>query len=249
MFSFLIRLDDACPTMYKANWDRIEEILDQYSIKPIVGVIPDCQDRSEGFDNQADGAFWDKVKVWENKGWEIALHGLHHTYHNMPKGVKSFQLNIEPFTEYVGVDLDRQETMIQEGIKILKEHGICPTCFFAPAHTFDINTVKACKKTNEIQFISDGYALRPYKKAGMIFLPAVFDTPHKMPFGIFTFVFHPSRMNEKDFDHLVDFLEKNHQYVTTVDSVIREPMYGQGLLGRFVEVLMYAKRVVKNDVR
>lgn len=249
MFRFLIRLDDACPTMYKDNWDRIEEILDRYSIKPIVGVIPDCEDRSVGFNNQVDEFFWDKVKAWENKGWEIALHGLHHTYHDMPKGIKSFQLNIEPFTEFVGIDLERQEMMIQSGIDILKEHGICPTCFFAPAHTFDINTVKACKKTNEIEYISDGYALRPYKKVGMIFIPAVFDTPHKMPFGLFTFVFHPSRMTEKSFTNLVNFLEQNYQYVTTVESVLGERMHGQGLLGRIIEVLMYAKRVVKNDVR
>lgn len=88
MFRFLVRLDDACPTMFQDNWDRIEEILDRYSIKPIVGVIPDCKDRSVGFDNPIDESFWNKVKMWDSKGWEIALHGLHHTYHEMPKGVK-----------------------------------------------------------------------------------------------------------------------------------------------------------------
>lgn len=130
MFRFLIRLDDACQTMHKANWDRIEEILDLYSIKPIVGVIPDCKDRHPVFNNPRDDLFWDKVKSWENKGWEIALHGLHHTYHKMSKGSKTFQLNIEPITEFVGVDMEKQERMIRTGISILKEHGIHPTCFF-----------------------------------------------------------------------------------------------------------------------
>lgn len=245
MFRFLIRLDDACPTMHKANWDRIEEILDRYSIKPIVGVIPDCKDGHPVFNNPRDDSFWDKAKSWENKGWEIALHGLHHTYHKISKGTKTFQLNIEPITEFVGVDRERQEAMIRTGISILKEHGICPTCFFAPAHTFDINTVKACQKAEEIKFISDGYALHSYKKSGMVFIPAIFDTPHRMPFGLYTFVCHPSSMCTADFEHLVHFLEKNYRHATTVETILKGSIYKQGLFGHIIELLMYLKRVAK----
>ena len=135
--------------------------------------------------------------------------------------------------------------MIRTGINLLKDHGVCPKCFFAPAHTFDRNTVEAYKKADEIKFISDGYALRPYKKAGMIFIQAVFDTPHKMPFGLNTFVFHPSRMTAIDFDNLVIFLDKYNRHATTVESALREPMYAQGLLGRIIEILMYAERCEK----
>ena len=55
---FLIRLDDACPTMNIERWDKVENILDAFSIKPMVGIIPDCKDKS--FQNNADPNFWNK---------------------------------------------------------------------------------------------------------------------------------------------------------------------------------------------
>ena len=44
MLKFILRLDDAAPTMNKEKWDKIEKILDKYNIKPIVGIIPDNKD-------------------------------------------------------------------------------------------------------------------------------------------------------------------------------------------------------------
>lgn len=44
MSHYVIRLDDACPTMNHANWNRMEYLLDKYSVRPIVGVIPENQD-------------------------------------------------------------------------------------------------------------------------------------------------------------------------------------------------------------
>ena len=41
---FIIRLDDACEFMDVTKWNRMEEILDQYSVKPLVGIIPSCED-------------------------------------------------------------------------------------------------------------------------------------------------------------------------------------------------------------
>ena len=37
---YLIRLDDACPTMDVVKWDKIEKMLDKYHIKPMVGIVP-----------------------------------------------------------------------------------------------------------------------------------------------------------------------------------------------------------------
>ena len=71
---YLIRLDDACPTMDKMKWDRIEEILDKFNIKPLVGIIPANND-SELFINEYDSTFWNKARLWQLKGWSIALHG------------------------------------------------------------------------------------------------------------------------------------------------------------------------------
>ena len=44
MGKFIIRLDDACPTMDKKKWDKIEKILNELNIKPLVAIIPNNKD-------------------------------------------------------------------------------------------------------------------------------------------------------------------------------------------------------------
>ena len=76
---YLIRLDDACPTMKKEMWDRIEALLDSYGIKPMVGIIPDNADKDLKIDEE-DTFFWEKARQWQSKKWSIALHGYDHCY-------------------------------------------------------------------------------------------------------------------------------------------------------------------------
>lgn len=69
--------------------------------------------------------------------------------------------------------------------------------------------------------------------------------------GIYTFVCHPSVMNEKQFERVHDFLESNHKNITSlyeaVDNVkIRE---GQGVIGILIEWGMYICRGVRKWIR
>jgi len=41
---YLIRLDDSCETQDQAKWNKIEKLLDNLNIRPIVGVVPDNYD-------------------------------------------------------------------------------------------------------------------------------------------------------------------------------------------------------------
>ena len=41
---YLIRLDDACPTMDSVKWEKMLNILDRYEVKPMVGIIPHNED-------------------------------------------------------------------------------------------------------------------------------------------------------------------------------------------------------------
>ena len=70
MSKYLLRLDDACETMSREKWNRVEKLLDKYKIKPLVGVIPFNQDTNLKIDS-FDYEFWKKVKDWEKKEWEI----------------------------------------------------------------------------------------------------------------------------------------------------------------------------------
>src|SRR5258706_11301801 len=78
--SYLIRLDDACPEMDSERWQRVEEVLDEFKIKPIIAVVPDNQD-NDLKRQSIDPVFWDKVRRWQSKGWAIAMHGHTHVMH------------------------------------------------------------------------------------------------------------------------------------------------------------------------
>ena len=149
---------------------------------------------------------------WQKKGWIIAQHGLHH------------DLNKEIRTEYSGKSFNEQKNNLIEGNEILNNYKIKPVCFFAPAHTFDDNTVKACVELGYFKFISDGVSLYPFKSNNMIFLPNIFDTPHKiLPFGVYTFVLHPNNMSEDDFLYLEKFIINNKDnFEVTIDELLKK---------------------------
>ena len=63
---YLIRLDDACPTMDSERWTYMESLLDKYEIKPMVGIVPDNQDNNLKIEKK-DCDFWRKAQKWEKK--------------------------------------------------------------------------------------------------------------------------------------------------------------------------------------
>ena len=75
----LIRLDDIAENM---NWNLMEKteiLFEKYKIKPVLGVIPENKDKTLLYYPKKDG-FWERVRDWRNKGWEIAMHGYTHVY-------------------------------------------------------------------------------------------------------------------------------------------------------------------------
>lgn len=211
MLKYIIRLDDACPNMDIDKWERIETIFDKYNIKPIVGIIPNCKDKE--FEKYSTiNNFWEDIAInYQKKGWIISQHGNNH---NLSKTIR---------TEFEGKTYDSQLNILNDGFNTLKKHGIKPICFFAPNHTFDKNTILACKNSNNYKFISDGYAFYPFSIDNMLFFPSVFDTPHCIcPFGIWTFVYHPNNMEESDFIYLEKFIIKHQKkFDVNIESLIK----------------------------
>ena len=240
MLKYIIRLDDACPNMKKDKWDRMEKLLDKYGIKPIVGIIPDNKDE-EFKKNPVINDFWEKYALkWQNKNWIIAQHGLNHCINDTIR------------TEYKGNTYIDQKNNLKEGYEILKNNNIRPICFFAPAHTFDNNTIKACVDLGFFKFISDGVATYPYKYRDMLFLPNIFDTPHKiLPFGIYTFVYHPNNMTEESFVYLENFIKKNKRFFEIeIDEIVK--MYSKrkkNILDILLMVLINIFRKIKGTKR
>jgi predicted deacetylase len=195
---YIIRLDDACPSMDQKKWARMEEILDKYHIKPIVGVIPDNQD-PKCVINQPDENFWDRVSgVWQAKGWAIALHGYQHKYVTDQGGL----VPINQKSEFAGLSLAAQKEKIKKAWQVFQSHNIIPKIWVAPSHTFDINTLKALQQETNIKIISDGIAFKEYYEYGFHWIPQQFWRFRKMPFGTYTICLHPNTMQDKDFESL-----------------------------------------------
>ena len=83
---YILRLDDACEKRDIDKWDRMEELLDRYKVKPLVGIIPHCEDPAMD-EYLPDPEFWYRVDNWIEKGWTIAMHGFNHVYSNHNGGI------------------------------------------------------------------------------------------------------------------------------------------------------------------
>lgn len=198
-----MRLDDACEKMDVCKWNRMEELLDRYDIRPLVGVIPHCEDPMMD-KYEFDSDFWSRVNSWAEKGWTIALHGYNHVYTTTSGGLNP----VNKRSEFAGEPLETQRKKIRRGVDIFRAHGINPLFFFAPSHTFDNNTLIALKEESDIRIISDTPANKPYSEYGMTFVPQQSGCVRKLPFDTVTFCYHPNGMNDFDFNHLDKFLEK-----------------------------------------
>ena len=68
MSQYIMRLDDASEYMDVEKWQRMEDLLDKYHIKPIVGVIPNNQDPDMVGVYPKDEQFLGKGPTLEGKG-------------------------------------------------------------------------------------------------------------------------------------------------------------------------------------
>ena len=67
---YLIRMDDACPTMDHDKWEYLEKILDEFSIKPIIAVVPKNVDEELGSFENIDLLDLDYLSMVTNKTLE-----------------------------------------------------------------------------------------------------------------------------------------------------------------------------------
>ncbi len=214
MSKYIMRLDDACEKRDVAKWNRMEELLDRYEVKPLVGVIPHCEDPAMK-EYPVDEHFWDCVKCWQKKDWTIAMHGYNHVYVTKCSGINP----VNARSEFAGLPIEEQKDKIKKGVLIMREHGINPKVFFAPSHTFDENTLIALKEESDIRIISDTIAMAPYSKYGFTFVPQQSGRVRKLPLGMVTFCYHPNMMKDSDFERLEKWLMKYKHLFKSFETV------------------------------
>ncbi|MDP8079229.1 DUF2334 domain-containing protein [Phocoenobacter skyensis] len=244
---YLVRLDDACPTMDWQKWQRFEKILDEANIKPLVGVIPNNQDKMQMKDD-ANPNFWNVVKEWENKDWAIALHGNNHTYCMLRKNKGLNPIN--SFSEFVGKSLKEQKEIIKESWETFLSNGIEPKYFFAPGHSFDENTLKAMKEETNIRIVSDMIASKPYFEQGFTFIPCQMGSFRKIKLpGYYTACFHPNEMNDNAFNKVEKFISENREDFINFGELNLKSLSSLSLYDRFLRVLYFTMRRLKKVLK
>ncbi len=199
-----IRMDDITPDMDWKKFNRFKEILDDYGICPLIGVVPDNRDKKLKIDEPRED-FWEYVKELQENGWAVAMHGLNHLYTTKNPGI----FPIGGKSEFAGLSYIRQDEMIREGRRILMSKGIVTDIFMAPSHSFDQNTLRALKR-NGFYIITDGFGLTPYRMDEMIFYPISVKRSRSLEDtrdGIVTFVYHTNTMSDKDFEKLEKLMD------------------------------------------
>lgn len=196
--SYLIRLDDACPTMDHARWDRLEALFDDLGIRPIVAIVPDNKDE-ELAPGPPDPQFWAKARQWQEKGWTIALHGYNHRLR--PYKGRQY-LPFHHRSEFAGFSLEEQVLKIRAGWQKLVTEKLLPTVWVAPAHSFDRNTLQALHLETPIRTVSDGVATDEFDHHGFRWIPQQLWSFVPKRRGLWTVCLHPNTMTDDAFAEL-----------------------------------------------
>lgn len=181
---YLVRFDDICPTMDWHAWSRIEPVLHQHGVKPIMAVVPDnCDPHLVAGDAVPD--FWARVRRWQAQGWAIALHGHQHLYTTREAGL----VGINRYSEFAGLSEAMQRDKLQQALAVFAREGVRADAWVAPAHSFDATTVKLLLEAG-VEVVSDGFYRRPVRHLGALWVPQQLWRFRPMPAGLWTVCFH-----------------------------------------------------------
>ena len=244
----LLRFDDICPTMNWEQWGRAKQLMDEVGVIALLGVIPDCQDPDLLIDKpRAD--FWEYLKSLQRQGYTIAMHGYHHVFDIQASGLSTPRKQ----SEFAGLPFEVQYKKIYEGKKLLKEHGIETDIFFAPAHSYDENTLKALA-ANGFRYLSDGKSSHAYVWHGIKLLPCRASGAAKIgKEGYFTSVFHAHEWSrpEKRYD-MESFIYTINNYSSNIvnfSEYSQQPIYNKTIMQLNERVYMFWEHYLKSTLR
>jgi predicted deacetylase len=211
------RMDDICPTMNWLNFYKVIQILKENDIKPLLGIIPHCEDKKLCCDIPS-GNFFDIMRKFKDEGYLFAQHGYNHVYVNDNGGI----LKINRQSEFAGLTFNEQLKKIKNGKKIMEQQELVTDIFMAPSHSYDKNTLKALKNL-DFYYVTDGYTGKNYKYCDIMFIPCrnVISLKHKMK-GTVTVCIHANSMGDDDFNRLRSFIKKYSNYCVGFKELLSE---------------------------
>lgn len=235
MKKILVRFDDICPTMNFHQFQIAMEQMDKYGVKPLIGVIPDCQDPDLQIEEPHED-FWELVKELQAKGNTVAMHGSVHVFDNHARGMVVSRWD----SEFAGHPYDIQVEKIRKGKEKLESHGIHTDIFFAPGHSYDKNTLRALAACG-FKYISDGKSAKPYTSYGVTCIPCRSGGVPGMRFGTYhTVVLHAHEWamvsGKKCYTQFMNLLTNHHSEIVTWDEYVSRPC-GNAIVQRLNEWL------------
>lgn len=214
---YIIRFDDICPTMNWDIWRKIEKILIQQRVDPILAVVPDNKD-SDLMVGEAYSGFWDTVRSWQARGWTIGIHGYQHRYVTDRAGL----IGINNRSEFAGLGEQEQEAKLTTAMAIFQREEIAPEVWVAPGHSFDAITLRVLKKFG-LNVVSDGLYLSPNIDVnGITYVPQQLWRFRPMPLGLWTVCYHHNDWNDGDIDRFASDVERYQQHVTSLRIVLKK---------------------------
>ena len=214
----LIRIDDIAENMNWPLMKRCEALFDKYNIKHLLGVVSNNKD-PELKSYPKNESFWSQVRAWKEKKWEISMHGFTHVYDK--DTYKNDYFNYGGKSEFFGHTYEEQFSRINKSLKIFEKENIKIRSFFAPNHTYDLNTFSALKDNNILNII-DGYGLMPFKINNINFIPQLFYKEIILPFGIQSTQVHLNYWDENDFLKFEKFIIKNNKKIITFEDTLKK---------------------------
>ena len=207
---YLVRLDDACPTMPRNIWDRLERVLDASGVSPLVAVIPDNRDPKMLIDDP-DPGFWDRVRRWQTRGWAVGVHGLHHVTHRR-RGRS---------TEFAGLPTEHQRALLDQALATFAHESVRPDAWIAPNHSFDRTTVEVLASRG-LTVISDGDAVNPYRdRMGVLRVPQQLWRFQERPAGVWTVCRHPNGWDAGELERFEHDLGRFSDRTTELASIVQ----------------------------
>ncbi len=223
------RMDDICDTMDWNGFCLVRDIFLKYSVKPLLGIVPDNQDPKLMAGSQVE-KFYEEMKALEAKGWILSQHGYVHIYDSKDGGI----LKGRPLSEFAGHSYEVQLERLKSGQDILRENGINPEVFMAPGHTFDENTVKALKELG-FKYITDGNTDECYIRDGMKYIPCR-SASFKVRGGVDTICIHANECTRDDILELETFIKGHRNVIVGFDELMKLDFRMWGVCLKFQEL-------------
>ncbi len=213
-YPIVVRLEDICPTMDMEKFNLFRNFFDENGIKPLLCVVPDNKD-PKLVKSTFNQDFWKLIRELKEDGYGIAMHGTHHLATGKSLGMISGDVP----TEYAGMSYESQLKKLREGKHALAQLGLDTEVFAAPNHSYDRNTLKACKKLG-LKYISDGMSKKPYMLEGVKCIPLSPSWKHHKS-GLLTMCIYPGNENLDGRETIFEFLRENLVNVITFEEACR----------------------------